>query len=141
MLVRISVEADGQADHAELASLYRWLQRNAAPDIRLTLVPQSDPEAQGGVFEVINALISDGSGLGGLALSYAAWRQARRSRSKVRFERDGLTVVVEDGSPEAVRRIAETLAGLSTALPDADPGGAGGLDEPPQSSAGPVSAP
>ncbi|NUP47393.1 MAG: hypothetical protein HOW97_08770 [Catenulispora sp.] len=140
MLVRISVDAGDDTAHAELTSLFRWLQRESAPDTRLTLVPRQDAEAQGGVFEAINALIGDGTGLGGLALSYAVWRRARRSGSKVRFERDGLTVVVEDGSPETVRRIADALSGPSPARPAAeaaDPDGAEAPDEPPSSSAGP----
>lgn len=150
MLVRISVEAGGEAAHAELTSLFRWLQRESAPDTRLTLVPRHDGDAQGGVFEAINALIGDGTGVGGLALSYAVWRRARRSGSKIRFERDGLTVVVEDGSPETVRRIADALSGPPPAPPATagaeaadpadpdDPDGTGDPDQSPSSNAGPA---
>ncbi|GAA2052465.1 hypothetical protein GCM10009839_69840 [Catenulispora yoronensis] len=111
MHIRISVvDSDSDAeDQIALRSLYRWLAQDLGPDAELTLRPRSAPEAQGGAFEIINALIGDGVGLGGLALSYAAWRQAHRSKARISLERDGLTVTVEDASPEALQRIAEVL--------------------------------
>jgi hypothetical protein len=110
MLIGISVVESGGEENSELTSLFRWLEEDLGPDGQLTLRRRHTPGAQGGVFDTINALIGEGVGIGGLALSYATWRQARRSPVKISFERDGVSVVVEDASPETLRRIADALA-------------------------------
>ncbi len=112
MQVRIGVESGTDDAGETLASLYRWLERDdrLVGQVKMALVPKLEPDAQGGIFDVINILINDGVGLGGLALSYSTWRQAHRSRATVSFERDGVTIQVADASAETVRRIAEALS-------------------------------
>jgi hypothetical protein len=114
MLVHISVTDDDVQGHATLTTLFRWLRQDLQSGAQWELRPRRSTDAQGGAFEVINALIGDSVGVGGLALSYAAWRQAHRSPSKITFERDGLTVTVEDASPESLRLIADALADPAT---------------------------
>ncbi|MGW0631138.1 effector-associated constant component EACC1 [Streptomyces sp. NPDC002758] len=111
MQVRIIVEA-GSADDQSLTSLYHWLAQD--PDVirqaGLALVPErSGLGEMGGAFDVINAIVSNGIALGNLALACAMWRQSRPSAPAVRIERDGVTVTVEDGSPERVSRVVAAL--------------------------------
>ena len=63
----------------------------------------------GGAFEVINAVVADGIALGGLVVACATWRSSRPAAPAVRIERDGVTITVEDGSPDTVNRIVDAL--------------------------------
>jgi hypothetical protein len=125
VLIRVSVDGShGNVDESSsaLTSLFRWLRQDGTLGAELRLVSREDPEAQGGAFDLINVLLNDGVGVGGLVLSYATWRQAHRSKAKVRFERDGVTVEMEDASPETLRRIAEALSdGSAAESAEADP--------------------
>ena len=105
----------------ELVSLYRWLSRDAAVGrygrVSLGTVSRR-PGEMGGAFDVINAVFADASalaGIGGLLLSYRTWRDTRSQAPRVRIEKDGVTIVVENGSEEEVQRIVRTL------LPGAHP--------------------
>jgi hypothetical protein len=109
VLIRVAAE-DGDTG-ADLTSLFRWFQRDGQlAAIELSLVPQRKPGAQGGLFDVINALIGDGVGIGGLALSFAAWRQAHRSTATMTIERDGVKIQVTDASAETVSRLVSALS-------------------------------
>jgi hypothetical protein len=112
MRVRIGVQSRADAADEVLASLFRWLQHDdqLVGRVELKLVPRLEPDAQGGVFDLINVVVNDGVGLGGLILSYATWRQAHRSRTTVSFERDGVTIQVADASAETIQLITEALS-------------------------------
>jgi Effector Associated Constant Component 1 len=113
----------------ELVSLYRWLSRDAALGrhgrVSLETVTRR-PGEMGGAFDVINAVFADASalaGIGGLLLSYRTWRDTRSQAPRVRIEKDGVTIEVENGSEEEVRRIVRTL--LPGAHPEPGTGAAG----------------
>ena len=137
MLISISVEESGPEDHSVVTSLFRWLKQDLGPGAQLSLHARQVPDAQGGAFDVINALIGDGVGLAGLALAYSTWRQAHRSPQKIRFEHDGLTVVVEDASPGSLRRIEEILAGQPDRTDQPDQSTGQGADQPTDDPDGP----
>ncbi|MGW1375198.1 effector-associated constant component EACC1 [Streptomyces sp. NPDC002446] len=126
MRVEIIVDGDGAEltpATGSLASLYRWLIQDpdVAQQAEVSLgTGPARPGAMGGAFEVINAVVTHGIALGSLAVACATWRAARPSAPAVRIERDGVTVTVEDGSPETVRRIVDALG-----EPQAPAGGAG----------------
>ncbi|AJT62559.1 hypothetical protein T261_0870 [Streptomyces lydicus] len=135
MQVDIFVEpaAEGGSDDRALTSLYRWLARDpdTAGHTTISLAPGAPGAGDmGGAFEVINAVVANAIALGGLAVACATWRDARPGAPVVRIERDGVTVTVEDGSPETVSRI---VAALGQPPPGSQPpqsaqGGAGGPD-------------
>ncbi|MFI9051142.1 hypothetical protein [Streptomyces sp. NPDC053427] len=114
-------ETDGENDGRSLTSLYRWLASDpdAGRRATLSLVP-GRPGAgdMGGAFDVINAVVANGIALGGLAVACATWRASRPAAPAVRIERDGVTITVEDGSPDTVNRIVEALG--RPPLPDGD---------------------
>ncbi|MFE4369113.1 hypothetical protein ACFRMN_12870 [Streptomyces sp. NPDC056835] len=108
----IDGEADAESDDQPLTSLYRWLTQD--PDVSrhavISLVPEESRAGDmGGAFEVINAVVAQGIALGSLAVACATWRASRSAAPVVRLERDGVTVTVEDGSPETVTRIVDAL--------------------------------
>ncbi|MFG2289715.1 hypothetical protein ACGFOU_27040 [Streptomyces sp. NPDC048595] len=115
MRVEIIVDGDdeeGSSSTASVTSLYRWLARDpdVAQQAEITLDPGPVGAGEmGGAFEVINAVLTHGIALSSLAVACATWRSSRPTAPAVRIEIDGVTVTVEDGSPEAVRRIVDAL--------------------------------
>ena len=108
ILIRIPGDEDGW-----LQSLYQWLdQDHRLSGADLKLQAASVPDAQGGAFDVINAMLNDGISVSSLAISFATWRSARSGAPTVSFERDGheVKLLATDPSDETVRRIVE-LAG------------------------------
>ena len=120
MQVRISAGSEVDGGGEVLSSLFRWLEQDdqLLGHTEITLVSDSSADAQGGVFDLINVVITDGVGLGGLALSYATWRQAHRSSAELKLERDGVTIQVSDASAETVWRIAEALSEQNVVSPE-----------------------
>jgi hypothetical protein len=109
MNLLISIDGD---DQGSLGSLQRWLA--ADPELRRSctfeLVPSHPrPGEMGPVFDVINAVISDGTGLGSLLIAYMAWRDSRPHAPAVRIERDGVVVNLAEGSPEVVDEVLAAL--------------------------------
>ncbi|MFE0191052.1 hypothetical protein [Streptomyces sp. NPDC058989] len=115
--MRVDIIVDGDDEEADssaasLTSLYRWLAQDpdVADQAEISLAPGRPGAGEmGGAFEVINAVLTHGIALGSLAVACATWRSSRPTAPAVRIERDGVTVTVEDGSPEAVRRIVDAL--------------------------------
>jgi hypothetical protein len=117
--VRVEIIVDGGDEEADsstasLTSLYRWLAQD--PDVARQAEISLDPGPvgageMGGAFEVINAVLTHGVALSSLAVACATWRSSRPTAPAVRIEIDGVAVTVEDGSPEAVRRIVDALGG------------------------------
>ncbi len=115
--MELLVGVDGAGDDEMLVEVYRWLARDPelAHRARLTLVP-APPESgrMGGAFEVINVVLTDGIGLGGLVTAILSYRHSlRQSRPKgvVRLERDGLVVTIEPGAD--VTEIVKALSDRS----------------------------
>lgn len=125
--MRVDIVLDEGSDErssaaASLTSLYRWLAQD--PDVAQqaeVALESGRPGAgeMGDAFEVINVVVTHTLALGSLAVACATWRASRPSAPAVRIERDGVTVTVEDGSPEAVRRVVDAL---SAPRPPADDG-------------------
>jgi len=109
--MQIEIRVEDASDAWWLPSLYRWLRddQDVSAAAELTLSRPRDPSSQGALFDVINAVISQGIGVGGLALAYATWRGAHGSAPAVTFSCDKVTVTVTDASPETVRNIVEAL--------------------------------
>jgi hypothetical protein len=108
MRLVISPVEDG--DDQAVASLYRWLSRDAAVaacgQVRVESIgPQ--PGEMGSVLDVITAVFSDAgaaAGVGSLLVAYRAWRDTRTRAPSLTIEKDGVTLVVNEGSEEEVRR-------------------------------------
>jgi hypothetical protein len=136
--VQVKIVVQGEHDDQSLTSLYRWLaeDREVARDAAIT--PVATPPGRGemgGAFEVINVVLSQAIALGGLLVSCATWRASRPRAPVVRIERDGVTVTVEDGSPDTVRRVLAALDGPTPqAAPESeDASAAGGAHDGPES--------
>jgi hypothetical protein len=121
-LVISLVEAgDGQA----LASLYHWLACDAsvARYGRVTVQALShQPGDMGVASDVINAVFADAgaaAGIGSLLVAYRTWRDTRTQAPAFKIEKDGVAVVIRQGSEQEIRQI------LSVMLPDAGAGAAG----------------
>ncbi|MDP9795533.1 hypothetical protein J2S43_004045 [Catenuloplanes nepalensis] len=104
--LRVSIRVDDQA------SLYRWLTLD--PDVRrhstvaLTSAPPRAGE-MGGVLDVIDVVLSNGVAVGALVVAVSAWRESRPRPPVTRIERNGISITIEDASPESVRRIVDAL--------------------------------
>lgn len=106
------VEADG--DQAS-ASLYRWLSRDpgvgACGQLSLQSVSQQQGE-MGSVLDVITAVFSDAgaaAGVGSLLVAYHAWRDTRTRPPALAIEKDGVTIVVREGSEQEIRKVLTVL--------------------------------
>lgn len=91
-------------------SLWRWLA--ADPDARTLLTGIGGPleDEQQGSFEIINTLVANGLALASLTAAIAGWRLQRRPEPPtVTLERNGVSVVVTDATPEQLAAIARAL--------------------------------
>ncbi|MDX3714715.1 hypothetical protein PV733_38470 [Streptomyces europaeiscabiei] len=113
MHIRIGIS--GNDREAALIDLYRWLLRDADVSRHATVDLSSDAPGAGtmGAIDVINLVVGQGLTVLNLALSYAAWRNARPSAPAVTITVDGGSVTVHDASEETVRRIVAELAFLN----------------------------
>ncbi|MDT9686955.1 hypothetical protein Q5762_01030 [Streptomyces sp. P9(2023)] len=116
----------GVADPGETAALrdfFRWLRNEEEPpgEARLSSVPV--PGTMSGGLDVIDLVLTHSTGMAGLALAFAGWRRARRNRAVFTVTRasDGLSVTVEDGSEETVRRLLQALVPEPTVAPATEP--------------------
>ncbi|MFK0259310.1 hypothetical protein [Streptomyces sp. NPDC090445] len=112
----------GVADPEESAAVrdfFRWLRSEDEPPGELRLAARRAPGSMSGGLDVINVVLTQSVALGNLALAYAGWRRARRSRAAVTFTRasDGLSVTVEDGSEETVQRLVQALTPDPVSVP------------------------
>lgn len=104
MLVQLRCEEIGSE---WLESLFAWIDADERLSVesRVELQALSRAGTQGGVFDVINAMIGDGVGLAGLAISFATWRRQNREAPSFTIERDGVRIAVSDASKETIERI------------------------------------
>lgn len=98
-------------DGGQLRALQRWLLRD--PDTAgasLTLRGRNaTPGAMGPGLDLIDVVLSNAVGLGGLLLAVASWRQSRGNRPSVRVERDGVTVTVSGTDADQIERLVRQL--------------------------------
>jgi Effector Associated Constant Component 1 len=121
MRLVISTAEDG--DSQAVVSLYRWLSRDAtvARYGQVTAQAVSQPGRMSAAFDVINAVFADAgaaAGIGSLLVAYRAWRDTRTQAPALVITKDGVTVMINQGSAEEIQQI------LGVMLPDietADP--------------------
>jgi hypothetical protein len=109
--IKVSIRIDGEDDQAA-GSLYRWLTLD--PQVRrdtMVSIVSAPPGAgeMGGSLEAIDVLIGNGLAIGSLLLAISSWRTSRPRPPTIRIERDGVSITIEDASPETVRRIVDAL--------------------------------
>jgi Effector Associated Constant Component 1 len=110
--VQVKIVVQGENGDHFLTSLYRWLAEDPEVTRDAAILPVATPPGageMGGAFEVINAVLTHAIALSGLAVSCAAWRASHPHAPVIRIERDGVTVTVEDGSPDTIRRVIDAL--------------------------------
>lgn len=103
--MQVRFELGGPDAERELRSLHQWLGGDRELRGHAGIEPagrEPQPDEMGAAFDAVVAVLSALSGAGQLAVSYAAWRDARRPRSEV-------TVVVTGGTEEAVRAVRRAL--------------------------------
>jgi hypothetical protein len=90
--------------------LWRWLADDPDSCALLTGIGGPPDDEQQGPFEIINTLVANGLALSSLTVAIAGWRAQRRPEPPtVTLERNGVSVVVTDASPEQIDAIAKTL--------------------------------
>ncbi|MFE4968898.1 hypothetical protein [Streptomyces sp. NPDC056660] len=103
--MEIRFEAAGTTREEELLSLYDWLAADRAlrGRIRVTRVAEADLDVgrMGPGLDAVVAVLSAVSGVGQLHLSYLAWRQSHRPRSRVSID---ITAADPDQVAELLRR-------------------------------------
>jgi hypothetical protein len=63
----------------------------------------------GGAVEVINVVLSNSIAVGSLLVAVASWRRSRPRPPSTRIEGHGISITIEDASPETVRRVVQAL--------------------------------
>lgn len=90
------------------ASLYRWLladpELSGRAEVSVGAVTAGQGE-MGGALEAVDVVFGNAIALGNLLVAVAAWRGSRPRPPEVKIERDGVSVTVQDGSPETVERV------------------------------------
>ncbi|GAA3829816.1 hypothetical protein GCM10022403_073820 [Streptomyces coacervatus] len=110
--MRLGIEVpDG--DGEQLRSLQRWLLRDPdTADATFDLRGRHEqPGAMGGGLELIDVVLSNSVGLGGLILAVANWRQSRANAPSVQVEHEGVTVTVEGADLRQIERLVDRLIG------------------------------
>lgn len=111
-------------DGRQLVALQRWLMWD--PDTAgasLSLRDRQErPGTMGDGLELINVVLSNAVGLGGLLLAVANWRQSRGNGPEVRVEHRGVTVIVSGADPrhidQLVRQLSGPVSGAGDDVPD-----------------------
>ncbi len=118
--MRLVITAVGDSDGQGVASLYRWLSRDAsvARYGQVTVQEASQqPGGMGAAFDVINAIFADAgaaSGIGSLLVAYRAWRDTRTQAPSLVITKGDVTITISQGSEEEIQQI------LTVMLPEAD---------------------
>ena len=119
--MRFRIEPVDNEDPATAASLYRWLRDD--PDSRrdLDVALDSEPRpGQMGAFDVITALVTESTGIGSLAVAFAAWRDSRRRPPTVKVSLGADAVVLSADSVEQLTAALTELAEKHAADRDPD---------------------
>ncbi|WP_432586951.1 hypothetical protein ABVG11_14775 [Streptomyces sp. HD1123-B1] len=115
--MRIDVDVNG--DERELRSLYDWLRRDPATrrGARVELVqPVPAPGHMGAVAEVLQLITDNAWSAASFALALSTWRQTRPQARRIVVRRGDLSVSIENGDEEELRRLITALE-----RPDAGP--------------------
>ncbi|MBI0295189.1 hypothetical protein JBE04_12060 [Streptomyces sp. PRKS01-29] len=108
--MRIDVAVSG--GEAELRSLHDWLRRDpgARRGARVELVQAEPSPGQMGVLTDVLQLITDNAwSAASFALALSTWRQTRPRGGRITVRRGDLTVDLDGGGDEELRRLIEAL--------------------------------
>jgi hypothetical protein len=109
-LVRIDVAVSGGEE--ELRSLHDWLRRDPAVrrGARVELPPAAPPPGHMGVLTDVLQLITDNAwSAASFALALSTWRQTRPHARRITVRRGDLTVSLDGGGEEELRRLIDAL--------------------------------
>ncbi|MFF4476233.1 hypothetical protein ACFY1A_04185 [Streptomyces sp. NPDC001520] len=118
--MRIDVAVDG--GEAELRSLLDWLRRDPAArrGAHVELVQAEPSPGQMGVLTDVLQLVTENAwSAASFALALSTWRQTRPHARRITVRRGDLTVDLDGGDDEELRRLIDALE--SPAAPDPDP--------------------
>ncbi|MBR7833258.1 hypothetical protein KDL01_08275 [Actinospica durhamensis] len=111
MIITVAVENDPEG--VEAASLYRWL--SSDPDVGaqagLSLTSQGvEPGRMGVGLDLVQAVISDGTGLAGLGVAVASWRGTRPKHVRVTLRCGEREVTLETDDARVAEELLQALA-------------------------------
>lgn len=98
-------------DGGQLRALQRWLLRDqdtAGATLALR-ARDAAPGAMGPGLDLIDVVLSNAVGLGGLLLAVATWRRSRGNAPSVQVEHEGVTVTVNGADAEQIERLVRQL--------------------------------
>jgi hypothetical protein len=107
-----------EASAKELTSFYRWLREDAAAhdEVKVEIQANPAPDAMGAA-DVLCMVLTQLTGIGGLALAYASWRGTRRTAPSVRIRLGEATIDVTDATAEQLAAALHALAEASPTPP------------------------
>ncbi|MGA6158102.1 effector-associated constant component EACC1 [Stenotrophomonas sp. NPDC087984] len=118
--MRIDVAVDG--GEAELRSLLDWLRRDPAArrGAHVELVQAEPSPGQMGVLTDVLQLVTENAwSAASFALALSTWRQTRPHARRITVRRGDLTVDLDGGDDEELRRLIDVLV-RPAAAPDSD---------------------
>ncbi|WP_405583435.1 hypothetical protein [Streptomyces sp. NBC_01190] len=114
--MQVEIRATNEDGVPALYDFFRWLRddQDGPGDVRLANAAAGRPGAMGAL-EVIQVVLSQSTAMVSLAMQYVSWRHSRgggRHGAEFTFARasDGLTVAVQGGTDDDVRRMLALLA-------------------------------
>ncbi|GIG86939.1 effector-associated constant component EACC1 [Plantactinospora endophytica] len=89
-----------------LESLFRWLRETDEVARAANLeMSQSANIGRMGALEIINVTLTNTIAFSAVVMSYAAWRKAHGEMAEVTFDINGVSVTVNNASPDTVQRL------------------------------------
>ncbi|BBA97869.1 hypothetical protein RVR_3821 [Actinacidiphila reveromycinica] len=127
--MQVEIRAADDDGVPALLDFFRWLRDDdAGPEVvRLENAADGRPGAMGAL-EAVQVVLADATALASLAAQYGSWRRARTAgRRGVAFTfsrpSDGLSVTVDNGTDDEVRRIMAALVAPQEPPPSSEPPG------------------
>ncbi|GAA2347532.1 effector-associated constant component EACC1 [Streptomyces violaceusniger] len=120
--MRIDVAVSG--GEAELRSLHDWLRRDpgARRGVRVELVQAEPSPGQMGVLTDVLQLVTDNAwSAASFALALSTWRQTRPHGPRITVRRGDLTVDIDSGGDEELRRLIDALERPAAPEPEREP--------------------
>ncbi len=129
LVVDPAFAGDGGASGDAIGSLYSWLAQDTELHLdrnTLSAVSAAGRGEMGSIADLINMVVSDTAAIGGLILSFCAWRDSRVKPPPMRLEVDRVELSLNGAPPEILAKLAAALAeqpepGSAAVQPPADP--------------------